>query len=72
MVFGLNLKDDLVLCVVVTYQVLFLAKNRHSAMMAMVPLLYIMVHSQVAALLPVGDARAMHSNIMGTYRRLEE
>ena len=37
----------------------FLAKNRDSAMMAMVPLC-MMVHPQVAVLLPGGEARAMY------------
>ena len=37
----------------------FLAKNRDSATMAMVPL-SMMVHSQVAVLLPGGEARAMY------------
>ena len=44
---------------------LFLAKNRDSATMAMVPLCTI-VHSQVAVMLPVGKARAMHSSILNT------
>ena len=37
----------------------FLAKNRDLATMAMVPLC-MMVHSQVAVLLPSGEARAMY------------
>ena len=37
----------------------FLAKNRDSTTMAMVPLC-MMVHSQVAVLLPGGEARAMY------------
>ena len=41
----------------------FLAKNRDSAMMAMGPL-YMIVHSQVAVLLPVGAAHPMYFNIL--------
>ena len=40
-------------------------KNRDSATMAMVPLC-MMVHSQVAVLLSVGEARAMYSSILRT------
>ena len=35
----------------------FLSKNRDSAMMAMI-LLFMIVHSQVAVLVPVGTARS--------------
>ena len=48
----------------------FFAKYRDSATMAMIPLCMI-VHSQVAVLLPVGEARAMHLCIFEN-RRLEE
>ena len=41
----------------------FLEKSRNSAMMAMVPL-YIMIHSQVAVLLPAGAAHPMCFNIL--------
>ena len=41
----------------------FLAKHRDSDIVAMVSL-YMMVHSQVAVLLPVGEARAMPSSIL--------
>ena len=40
----------------------FLAKNRNSAIMVMVPQ-YMMVQSQVAVLLPVGAVRSMCLNI---------
>ena len=43
----------------------FLAKNGDSATMAMF-LLCMMVHSQVAVLLPVGEARAMYLSILKT------
>ena len=43
----------------------FLAKNRDSVTMAMVPLC-MMVHSQVAVLLPVCEARAMYLSILKT------
>ena len=43
----------------------FLAKKRDSAKMAIVHL-YMMVHFQVAVLLPVGEARAKHSSILKT------
>ena len=48
-----------------TYLVSFFAKYRDSATMAMIPLCMI-VHSQVAVLLPVGEARAMHLCILKT------
>ena len=43
----------------------FFAKYRDSATMAMIPICMI-VHSQVAVLLPVGEARAMHLCILKT------
>ena len=50
------------------FKLSFLAKNRISATMAIVPACT-MVHSQVAVLLPVGEARAMHSSIFKTEAR---
>ena len=43
----------------------FFAKDRDSATKAMVPL-SMMVHSQLAVLLPVGEARVMHLCILKT------
>ena len=43
----------------------FLAKNRDSATMAMVPL-YMMGPFHVAVLLPVGEARAIYLSILKT------